>query len=231
MDQTKSLNQSTDWAVQENQYKFLALIEILLTFDLGDEIGRQNLQKFISNILSTHVMHECIVEKLVRCVEIMMPEQESRLQYFIDIVRNTIDPNSTINFSDKSVVALIDTIKDPNAKVKISTLKLKILDLREQESNAYQDKDYAAVEKISEDLLACNEDLIRLLNKYTMTTPDGVPDQNASILASFQPKKLSTKAIEQCLQICFFAVASRRTRSLTPNMCKLYRVSVLLCLL
>lgn len=214
------------WAMQENQYKFMTLIEILLTFDLGDEIGRQNLKNFITNIFTTQIMHECIVEKLVRCVENLIPDQDTRLQYFIDIVRGIIDPNTCIDFSDKSVASLIETIKDPNAKVKISALKLKILDLREQESNAYQDKNYAAVEKISEDLLACNEDMIRLLNKFTVTkTADGTLDPNATLLASFQPKKLSLDSIQQCLEICFFAVASKKTRTLTPNMCKLYRVS------
>lgn len=213
------------WTIQENQYKFLILVDILLAFDLGDEIGRQNLKLLISNVLMTQIVGECIVSKLVKCVENMLPEQEVRLQYFVDITRSVIDPTGSIDFSDKAVAALIDSIKDPNAKVKISSLKFKILDLREQESNAQIEKNYAQVEKIAEDLVACNEDLVRMLNKFTSTnqTTDGAPDANAELLATFQPKKLSLEAIQQCLQICFFAVASKHTRSLTPNMCKLYQ--------
>lgn len=153
-----------------------------------------------------------------------MPEPDVRLQYFIDIVRGIIDPNSSIDFADKAVVALIDSIKDPDAKLKISRLKFKILELREQESVASQEKNYALIEKIAEDLITCNEDMVRLLNRFN-TSVEGIPDPNASILASFQPKKLSIKSIEQCLQICFYAVASKHTNSLTPNMCKLYQVS------
>lgn len=202
----------------------MTLIEILLTFDLGDEIGRQNLKSFIANVLSSQIIDEYIVEKLVKCVESMMPDPDIRLQYFIDIVRGIIDPNSSIDFADKAVVALIDSIKDPDAKLKISRLKFKILELREQESVASQEKNYALIEKIAEDLVTCNEDMVRLLNRFN-TSVEGIPDPNASILASFQPKKLSIKSIEQCLQICFYAVASKHTNSLTPNMCKLYQVS------
>lgn len=224
------MTQTTDdrWTIQENQYKFFTLVEILLTFDLGDEIGRQNLKNFITNVFATEILNECVVEKLVRCIEYLIPDQDTRLQYFIDIIRGIIDPSNVIDFSDKSVASLIETIKDPNAKVKISALKLKILDLREQESIAYQDKNYAAVEKITEDLMACNEDMVLLLNRFTMTTTaDGPLDPNAMLLASFQPKKLSLDSIQQCLQICYFAVASKKTYSLTPNMCKLYRVNYL----
>lgn len=203
------------------------LVEILLTFDLADEIGRQNLKSFISNLLMTETVHEDLVKKLVRCVESLVPDQDTRLQYFVDIVRGVIDPTASIDFSDKAVVTLIDSIKDPNAKVKISTLKLKILDLREQESNSYQEKNYAMIEKISEDLLACNEDFVRMLNKFITTNKandGGAPDPNAELLASFQPKKLDMESIQQCLQVCFYAVASRQTTKLTPSMCKLYQV-------
>lgn len=212
------------WTIQENQYKFLILIEILLVFDLADEIGRQNLKQLIANVLMTQTVGEYIVSKLVKCVENMLPEVDARLQYFIDITRGVIDPAGSIDFSNKEMVALIDSIKDPDAKLKISQLKLRILDYREQESNAQTEKDYATVERIAEDLIACNEDLLRMLSKYIPAKlPDGEPNPNAELLASFKPKKLSLESIQQCLQINFYAVSSRLTTRLTANMCKLYQ--------
>lgn len=224
----KYISNTTDmdrWTIQENQYKFLILIEILLAFDLGDETGRQNLKQLISNVLMTQIVGEYIASKLVKCVENMIPDLETRLQYFVDITRGVIDPTGSIDFSDKAVAALIDSIKDPNAKVKISALKFKILDLREQESNAQIEKNYGVVEKIADDLVACNEDLVRMLNKFISTNmvSNGAPDAHAELLASFQPKKLSLEAIQQCLQINFYAVSSKQTHRLTPNMCKLYQ--------
>lgn len=209
------------WSIQENQYKFITLIDILLTFDLGDEIGRQNLKAFISNILTVQIVNENNIHKLVQCIENIIPDRDMRLQYFIEIVRGIVDPNTSIDFTNRSITSLIEAVKDPNVKVKISALKLKILDLREQESIASQQKNYERLEKITEDLSSSTEEFIRLVNE----TGNLLNSSTGSLLSSLQSKKVSVEWIQQCLLICFYAVASKHTDALTPNMCQLYKVS------
>lgn len=196
------------------------MIEILETFDLGDEIGRKNLKSFIANVLSARVLEEHIVKKLVRCTEKIITNSDARLQFFVDIVRSYIDPNNTIDFSDQNVVQVIESIKDPSLKVKVSALKLEILDLKEQETTAFQDKDYANLERITEELIAKNEELIRLLSE--LESMDASQAMN-SFIASFAAKKPSTECLQQCLQICYYAVASKETKTLTPSVVQLYK--------
>lgn len=207
---------SESWVAQENQYKLHILIEILMKFDLGDEIGRQNLNSFVSKVLSTQILGENVVQKLVNCVENLIPDSNQRLQYFIDIIRSIIEPNSSIDVSDPSITALLDSIKDPEINVKISQLKLRIMELREQENEYTRTKDYGNLEKATEDLAACNEEFLNILNTYTSDTSDN------SVLTSLNSKKVSKELILHCLEICFFTVCSKCTISLTPNMFKLY---------
>lgn len=207
------------WESQENQYKLHLLIEILLKFDLGDEIGRQNLNAFVSKVLSSQLLGENIIKKLVHCVESLIPDLDARLQYFIEIIRSVIDPSSSIDVSDPSIAALLDSIKDPEIKVKIGHLKLQIMDLREQESDLTKNRNFIRLESVTEELAACNEEFFGLLNTYSDTT-ETLP--TTTELTTLNSKKVSKEWILHCLEIYFFAVCSYQTTSLTPNMFKLY---------
>lgn len=207
------------WAVQENRYKFMILIDILLTFDLGDEIGRKNLKEFIAKVLSTRILEEEIIRKLICCVENLIPDAENRLQFFVDIVRGYTDPSDcTLDFSDTYISQMLDGIKDPNMRMKVTQLRLKILDLREQESMATQHKDYERMEKITEELSTFNEELVRIVCEV-------YPEHSSTINSTLRldAKKMTKESTLQCLQICFYAVASKHTSTLTPNMCQLYK--------
>lgn len=208
-----------DWVIQDNDFKFIALIEILGTFDLGDEIGRQNLKTFISFVLSTKVLEENIVKKLVQLVESLITDSNARLQFFVDIVRGYTDPNNAVDFCDQNVTTLIESIKDPSLKVTVSALKLKILDLKEQETVAGQEKDYERLEKVAEELAANNEEMIRLLSDLEVANTS---QAITTFISAFAAKKPTNECLEQCLQICFYAIASKQTKTLTPSVCQLY---------
>lgn len=207
------------WELQDNQYKLHLLIEILLKFDLGDEIGRQNLNAFVSKVLSSQLLGENIIKKLVHCVESLIPGLDARLQYFIEIIRSIIDPSSAIDVCDPSIAALLDSIKDPETKVKIGQLKLQIMELREQEGDLTKNRNFARLESVTEELAARNEEFFGLLNTYSDTTTT-LP--TPSELTTLNSKKVSKEWILHCLEIYFFAVCSYQTTSLTPNMFKLY---------
>lgn len=212
------------WNTQENEYKLHILIEILMKFDLGDEIGRQNLNTFIKDVLYTQFLGENVVQKLVNCVENLIPESNARLQYFIDIIRSIIEPSPSINFSDPAITALIDSIKDPDINISIVQLKTRIMELCEQEYELKRAKEFIQLEKVTEDLAAANEEFLNTLNAYALTDPN--VEINNTILTSLNSKKVSKESIQHCLEICFFAVCSKcaisLTPMLTPDMFKLY---------
>lgn len=156
------------WTMQENNYKFLALIQIISTFDRRDNFFCKNQETFVVNVFKTQVITSaCIVEKLVRCIDYMTAD---RLQYFVNIVDGLIaPPHSTI----PPLATLI-----AQSNIEMGSL-----------------------------LAVANSNL------------------NALLLAQLEPRKPSPDMITMCLQICFFAVAAKNTRILTPAMLKLHRVS------
>lgn len=214
------------WEAQENQFKLHILIEILLTFDLGDEVGRQNLNSFVSKALSTQILGENVVQKLVQCVENLLTDSDARLQYFIDIIRGIIDPNSLIDVADPTITKILDNVKDAETKIKISQLKFRILELREMESDLSEQKDYARLEKVTEELAEKSEEFVNTINNCAMidasSTLGIINDLNSTVQSNLNSKKLTKEWILHSLEICFFAVCSTATRTLTPNMFKLY---------
>lgn len=64
----------------EFQHILLSLMEILHMFDLGDEIGRGNLQNLLENLLKNYSLDEKVVEIIVKCAENLMTNQDTRHQ-------------------------------------------------------------------------------------------------------------------------------------------------------
>lgn len=212
------MTDADQWAVQENRYKFTILIDILLTLEF-DETGRTNLKEFIAKVLSTRTLEEEIIQKLVSRVESLYKDDpDNRLQFFVDIIRGYTDPTEcTFDFGDGFISRMLDGIKDPNIRMNVTKLRLKILDLREQETNATQQKNYERVEKILEELNQRTDELVR-------TVCEVYPEHATTINSTLRldTKKMSRESTVQCLQIFFFAVASEETRTLTPAMVQLY---------
>lgn len=77
--------------VMEFQYKLLSLTEMLYTFDLGDEIGRGNLQKLLAYLLKTFRLDEKVIEMIVRCTENLITDQNARIQVSITFIFNLLE--------------------------------------------------------------------------------------------------------------------------------------------
>lgn len=157
------------WKKLEHQYILLTLIEILLTFDLSDEIGRGNLRTLLTTILTKEAIESTTISTIARCLETLIPSQDERLTFIVDIIRNIVDLNSSaIDLSNSAVIELLE--RDPDLKVKVSSIKLKILDLQEQEMNCVQQKDYVRAEKFKEELAICNDNLTTLIGQIMNKT-------------------------------------------------------------
>lgn len=115
----------------------LSLVEILETYDLGDEIGRGNMRLLITNLLKDCLLDHKIVRVLVRCMEQLITDTNDRIQYFIEIIYELCELNTKQNdlIHDRSLInKLLDDLDTP-LKMKISSLKVKILELEELEGN------------------------------------------------------------------------------------------------
>lgn len=64
----------------EFQYILLGLMEILYTFDLGDEIGRDNLKRLLATLIKNIDVEEKVVQIIVQCTENLFTDTSVRFQ-------------------------------------------------------------------------------------------------------------------------------------------------------
>lgn len=82
----------------------------------------------------------------------------------MDVIRSLVDQNlleKSLNFTDPKVVESMD--KDPNLKVQVSSLKLKLYELKEEESKFAKVKDYASASRKAEEYTLCLDRLVTLI--------------------------------------------------------------------
>lgn len=147
----------------------MTLTEILLTYDLSDEMGRTNLVSLFSKLLTKEDIEETTISIIAKCFESIIPEQDERLQFFVDTVRGIVDPNpnttgSLAYLSHPLVNELLK--KDPNLQVKVSSCKINIMELKEKETNALNSKDYESASKFAEELVIANETMTNLIHPH-----------------------------------------------------------------
>lgn len=164
------------WQKLEHNYILMTLVEMMSLFDLSDETGRCNLKSLITEMLSREEFDETIMAKVMECLELLVPDADQRLQFVADIIHNLVDVSQStsvsLDLNNKSVVELLQ--RNPNLKVKVSSIKLRIMDLQEEETNCINNKDYDRAEKFKEELVECNEQLAQLLSPYIdgMNSPE-----------------------------------------------------------
>ncbi|KAM7341580.1 chromosome associated protein G [Cochliomyia hominivorax] len=205
----------------EFQYILLSLMEILYTFDLGDEIGRGNLQKLLHHLLKSCTLDEKVIEVIVKCSENLITEQDTRHQFFLDIIHDICGLNAKQQdlVHDRNLISeLLADSTDADLSLKLSSLKVKILDLEEQEMNFVQKKDYVRAQQIIEEKNIATEEftnLLRpLLEKRNNNSGDAAQPQFSKVV--------KYDCILRSLQITYYMVASKRVKTLGHTTCRLY---------
>lgn len=121
---------------------------------------------------------------------------------------------------------LLANSTDAQLNLKLSSLKVKILDLEEQEMNFAQQKDSVRVQQIVEEKNMATEEFTILLQPL-------LERYNGALSASAQPqfsKVVKSECILRSLQIAFHMVVSKRVTSLGHGTCRLYHVNNLIYL-
>ncbi|XP_068146565.1 condensin complex subunit 3 [Drosophila tropicalis] len=208
------------FAQLEFQSMLLSLVNMLQAYDLGDEIGRIHMGELITLLLKDYLLDRKIIEILVRCMEQLITDLNARMQYFLDIIYEMCELNAKHNelVHDRSLInKLLADLDDPALETKISSLKVRILDLEEQEENYWRQKEYIRVQAANDEKNAVTEEyteLIRpLLEKHGNDL--GIMPQ--------RPKLSKQERVLKGLYITFYMVASQHVQKLTPSICKLYK--------
>lgn len=123
---------------------------------------------------------------------------------------------------DRNLISeLLANSTDADLNLKLSSLKVKILDLEEQEMNYVQMKDYVRAQQIIEEKNVATEEFTHLLRPL-------LEKRNGSSGDSGQPqfsKVVKNDCILRSLQITFYMVVSNRVKTLGHVTCRLFNVS------
>ncbi|XP_058125221.1 condensin complex subunit 3 [Anopheles ziemanni] len=215
------------------QYILLTLLEIVTMYDFGDVFGCDSLKLVLSGILCSETLNEMNVKSIMQTFEKLLPDVETRLKFFVDLVNSILEPSrqDVSNSSRVLVESYLEQHPEQTAlKMKISSLRLKILDLKEQETLLVQKKDYAGAQCVSEKLNQCNEEyanLVKPLLQEMTTSISNTTGESSSTLvfrdSILKPKRMTQATIIKCLQVCFYLVNSTTVRGLDPTVCDLYK--------
>ncbi|KMY93398.1 condensin complex subunit 3 [Drosophila simulans] len=205
------------FAQVEFQNMLLSLVEILETYDLGDEIGRGNMRLLITNLLKDCLLDHKIVRVLVRCMEQLITDTNDRIQYFIEIIYELCELNNKQNdlIHDRSLInKLLDDLDTP-LKMKISSLKVKILELEELEGNYVRQREYIRAQSVNDEKIAVTEEYTELIRP--LLEKHGVIEMPA------RPKLSKQERVLKGLYISYYMTASPHVHKLTPSLCQLYK--------
>ncbi|KFB36539.1 AGAP007568-PA-like protein [Anopheles sinensis] len=215
------------------QYILLTLLEIVTMYDFGDVFGCDSLKLVLSAILCNETLNEMNVKSIMQTFEKLLPNVETRLKFFVDLVNSILEPSrqDVSNSSRVLVESYLERHPEQTAlKLKISSLRLKILDLKEQETLLVQKKDYGGAQCVSEKLNQCNEEFANLvkplLQEMTMSISNTTGDSSSALVfrdSMLKPRRMTQATIVKCLQVCFYLVNSPTVRGLDPTVCDLYK--------
>ncbi|XP_001986837.2 condensin complex subunit 3 isoform X2 [Drosophila grimshawi] len=201
----------------EFQCILLSLVEILQSYDLGDEIGRENLKELITHLLKECLLDHKIVAVLVRCVEQLVSDVGARMQYFIEIIYEICELNAKQKdlVHDRELTDKLLDNEDPSLVMKIGSLKVKILDLEEQEENFVRQKEYIRAQAVNDERMAVRDEYKDLIQPLLV--------KHGDLELPTRPKLSKQERVLKGLYISFHMVASEHVHSLNPSICKLYK--------
>ncbi|KAH8353986.1 hypothetical protein KR067_007681 [Drosophila pandora] len=205
------------FAQVEFQNMLLSLVEILQSYDLGDEIGRGNLRKLVHTLLKDCLLDHKIVGVLVRCMEQLETDMNDRMQFFIEIIYDLCELNTKQNelVHDRNLInKLLDDLDTP-LKMTITALKVRILELEEQEDTFVRQKEYIRAQTVTEEKAIATEDYTELIRPLL--------ERHGGLEMPARPKLSKQDRVLKGLYVSYYMVASPHVTTLTPSICKLYK--------
>ncbi|XP_037942037.1 condensin complex subunit 3-like [Teleopsis dalmanni] len=196
-----------------------SFMEILYIYDLGDETGRRNLHDLIEYLLTSFILDEKVIKVIILCAENVITDQDARMTFLSNIVRNLCNLRKENHIvHDRTLInELLANSADADLNLKISALKVKILELEEQETNSVLTKDYVGAHSITEEKNAVTIEFTNLMRAVMQKQPD---IDNHLILP--QLIAVSNETVQKSLQIIFNMIVSEKTESLSESALKLY---------
>lgn len=202
----------------------VVIMEIVQLNDLDDEIGREQLQKLLRKILLQFDLSEFAIQAIAQVVEKIIPKVEDRLKYFNSIVNEVVKIGAPSEYSRQTIIQDLINRSDMDRKLKANNIKLKLMDLKEQETIFAERKQYAECQKVQDEYAKLNNELISVLRPVA-EAHSLESTQSLSLLeclSSTEVKQLTPAEVLKNLRICYYAIKSKDVKVITHEILSIY---------
>ncbi|XP_064631068.1 condensin complex subunit 3-like isoform X2 [Lineus longissimus] len=119
----------------ENEFILQHLIDLACNLDLADEVGRKSLDKLIHDLLFSENVSHTMVASLLKQLDRIQKDDGARILNLAEVIADIREPISTIETS-------LSHDKKRLVEVKAASIRVKILELREELDDAVQKQDF-----------------------------------------------------------------------------------------
>ncbi|OAD60372.1 Condensin complex subunit 3 [Eufriesea mexicana] len=205
---TISTKQYETWENHMQKFILLQLFEIAITYDLSDELGRRNLKELICNTLMSNHWTEKIIECIVSHLQKVIPDVNTRLDTLANIISEIRLPLK------ETIITQISEEQQDEINIKRAKLKVKLLEMKEDEYQAIQDKQYLKADSLKNEINLLNEEIIKLSKQpqISQITNEEIKEKNDS------------ETMIKCLSIICTMMQSVHT--LTPTLRSLMQIAL-----
>ncbi|XP_017891322.1 condensin complex subunit 3 [Ceratina calcarata] len=195
-----SSQQTNKWVKDMQKFVLLQLFEITTFYDLSDEVGRKKLQELILNTLMgnhwTEEIIECVVTHLVKVI----PDVNTRLDTLANVISDIRLPLK------ETAVTQISEEQQQQINLQKAKLRIQLLELKDEEYQAIQDKEYLKADNLKNQIDKLNEKI------KTLSEPAVVP-----VISNEEVREKSdSDTMIKCLSIICTMMHS--VTSLTPTL-------------
>ncbi|CRK92835.1 CLUMA_CG006266, isoform A [Clunio marinus] len=187
----------------------------------SDNIGCKKLQELLKKILMEHEVSEVTIKKITNIMELIVPSVDTRLTLFNNIIIDMMNLGQQNEIGRQEIIEQLISKADINTQVKANSLKMEMMELKEQERNSVERKQYADAQKASESYIKLKEKLLELLHPIaeSLNSSQMLLESLSSVITT---KTVKAPEILKNLQIIYFALNSNGVRALTPGILKTY---------
>ncbi|KOC59737.1 Condensin complex subunit 3 [Habropoda laboriosa] len=204
---TMSAQQSEKWVYHTQKFILLQLFEIITTYDLSDEVGRKKLNEVICNTLMSNHCSEQIIEHIVTHLQKVIPDVNSRL----DILANIIS-EIRLPLKETQVHTQISEEQQHEINMHRAKLKVKLLELKEEEYQAIEEKQYLKADSLKNQINSLTEEITKLSKQPDIVTIEEIKEKN------------DPETMIKCLSIICTMMQS--VNALTPTLRSLMQIAL-----
>ncbi|XP_033333688.2 chromosome associated protein G isoform X2 [Megalopta genalis] len=203
-----STDQNDAWVKHMQQFIHLQLFEIVTTYDLSDEVGRKKLDELICNTLMSTHWSEKIIQCVVTHLQKVIPDTNTRVDALANIISDIRLPlkeaTQNIQISEK---------QQHDLTLKRAKLKVKLLELKEEEYQAIQNKQYLRADELKNEIDTLNGEIMKLSEEPQLVT-----------VMEEMKEKTDSETMIKCLTIICTMMQS--VTSLTPTIRSMMQITL-----